>query len=141
MDLCFTQKKRQQIVPNNNKICNFTGVVLPPLPPPRCNREQLRFGSTRTALTTAAGAPGMRRGQTSVSKLTQSFVFGAALDPERRARNSLFASLISFKGIWTQFWAGPQPRDRWNTSAWKSSTCTHLAMFLPILKKMVYLGC
>lgn len=39
-----------------------------------------------------------------VSKVTQSFVFGATLDPEQRTQNSLFASLISFKGIWTQFW-------------------------------------
>lgn len=38
-----------------------------------------------------------------VSKVTQSFVFGATRYPEHRAQNSLFASLISFKGIWTQF--------------------------------------
>lgn len=38
-----------------------------------------------------------------VSEVTQSFVFGATRYPEHRAQNSLFASLISFKGIWTQF--------------------------------------
>lgn len=52
--------------------------------------------------------PGRRPGRRStnlalVSKVTQSFVFGATQYPEHRAQNSLFASLISFKGIWTQF--------------------------------------
>lgn len=48
--------------------------------------------------------PGRRNGNLAlVSKVTQSFVFGATRYPEHRAQNSLFASLISFKGIWTQF--------------------------------------
>lgn len=74
--------------------------------------------------------------KTLVSKVTQSFVFGAALDPERRAQNSLFASLISFKGIRTQFWGGPQRRDKGEHKRVENTPHTHTfgCVLVPISK-------
>lgn len=67
---------------------------------PRFKRQR-RTGS---AVLAGRCCPGRRNTNlVPVSKVTQSFVFGATLYPEHRAQNSLFASLISFKGILTQF--------------------------------------